>query len=262
MSAISGISSTSTYLYTQIASGSRLPSASNGAADLAITENEKAQITGINTGTKNLEDGVSLLKTSDSALGGITDSLQRMRELALRATSSILNPSNRMEIQKEIEHLKKEIDRVAGQTNFNGIPLLNGSQDSSVTLAGDAYGSEIGINGSINSTVEALGLADFDVTGNFDLGAIDKALEQVSGDRSTLGAQYNKLEYAVGYNGYASENLTASMSRMGDSDIAKTLMELQHQQTIQSISMMLQKKNMTQMGHHAMGALQSIGVMR
>ena len=95
MSGISGISSKSPYLFGQIASGNRLTSAANGAAELAITENEKAQITGLNTGTKNLNDGVSLLKTSDSALGGITDSLQRMRELALRASSSILNPSGR-----------------------------------------------------------------------------------------------------------------------------------------------------------------------
>ena len=95
MSAISGISTTSPYLYGHIASGNRLMSAADGAAELAITEKENAQITGINTGTKNLTDGVSLLKTSDSALGSITNSLQRMRELALRATSGILNGTER-----------------------------------------------------------------------------------------------------------------------------------------------------------------------
>lgn len=256
MNGISGISTTSPYLYGQIASGNRLTSAANGAAELAITENEKAQITGINTGTKNLDDGVSLLKTSDSAMGSITDSLQRMRELALRATNSILNPSNRASIQQEIEQVKQEIDRVASQTNFNGIQLLDGSQTNGINLVGDAYGSEISINDSINSTIQALGLADFDVTKGFDIGAIDKALEQVTGDRSTLGAQYNKLEYAIDYNGYASENMTASMSRMGDTDIAKTLMELKHQQTLQSITMMLQKKSTAQKGQQILGTLQ------
>ena len=256
MSGISGISSKSPYLFGQIASGNRLTSAATGAAELAITENEKAQITGLNTGTKNLNDGVSLLKTSDSALGGITDSLQRMRELALRASSSILNPSNRGEIQKEINQIKQEIDRTARQTNFNGLSLLDGSQAGGVNLAGDAYGSEIPINDSVNAAIDALGLGDFDVTKDFDIGKIDKALEQVTGERSTLGAQYNKLEYAIDYNGYASENLTASMSRMGDSDIAKKLTELKHQQTIQSITMMLQKKGMTQKGQQILGALQ------
>lgn len=256
MSRISGINSTSSYLYGQIASGNRLTSAANDAAGLAIAEKEKAQITGIDTGTKNLDDGVSLLKTSDSALGSVTDSLQRMRELALRATSSILNPSNRVSIQKEIDQIKQEIDRVAKQSNFNGLQLLDGSQTSGINLVGDAYGSEINVNNSVNSTIDALGLRDFDVTGSFDIGKIDKALEQVTGDRSTLGAQYNKLEYAIDYNGYASENLTASMSRTADSDIAKTLMQLKHQQTIQSITMMLQKKSMNQKGQQILGALQ------
>ncbi|MCI8598064.1 MAG: flagellin FliC5 [Lachnospiraceae bacterium] len=256
MSGISGISSTSPYVYGQIASGNRLTSAANGAAELAITENEKAQITGINTGTKNLNDGLSLLRTSDSAQGSITNSLQRMRELALRATSSILNPTNRASIQQEIEQLKKEINRVSGQTTFNGIQLLDGSQTEGVKLVSDAYGGEINVNSSINSTIDALGLADFDVTKSFDIGAIDKALDQVTGDRTTLGAQYNKLEYAINYNGYASENLTASMSRMGDADIEETLMKLKHQQTIHSISMMLQKKNMAQKGQQILGALQ------
>ncbi len=256
MSAISGISTTSPYLYGHIASGNRLMSAADGAAELAVTQKEQAQITGINTGTKNLDDGVSLLKTSDSALGSITNSLQRMRELALRASSSILNNSNRAAIQKEVDQLKQEINHVATQTNFNGIQLLNGSQNNGVELVGDANGSSITVNHAVNSTIDALGLADFDVTKNFDVQAIDKALEQVVGDRSTLGAQYNNLTYAIDYNGYASENLTASMSRMGDTDVAKTLMELKHQQTLQSISMMLQKKSMIQKGQQTLGLLQ------
>ena len=256
MSAISGISTTSPYLYGHIASGNRLMSAADGAAELAVTQKEQAQITGINTGTKNLDDGVSLLKTPDSALGSITNSLQRMRELALRASSSILNNSNRAAIQKEVDQLKQEINHVATQTNFNGIQLLNGSQNNGVELVGDANGSSITVNHAVNSTIDALGLADFDVTKNFDVQAIDKALEQVVGDRSTLGAQYNNLTYAIDYNGYASENLTASMSRMGDTDVAKTLMELKHQQTLQSISMMLQKKSMVQKGQQTLGLLQ------
>lgn len=256
MSAISGISSTSPYLYGYIASGKRLMSAADGAAELAVTEKEHAQITGINTGTKNLGDGISLLKTSDSALGSITNSLQRMRELALQASGTLLNYSNRASIQQEIEQLKQEINHVATRTNFNDLSLLNGSQSSGIELVGDADGNSFNVNHSINSTIDALGLADFDVTKDFDLQAIDRALEMVTGDRSTLGAQHNALEYAIDYNGYASENLTASMSRMGDTDVAKTLMELKYQQTIRSVSMMLQKKNMSQNRQQTLGLLQ------
>lgn len=255
MSGISGISSTSPYLYGHIASANRLMSAADGAAELAVTKKEEAQITGYNTGTKNLSDGVSLLKTTDGALGSVTDHLQRMRELALRASSSILNDSNKAEIQKEIEQLKKGIDQIAGTTNFNGIHLLNGTQSQGINLVSDAGGGSLTINNTASSATQALGLADFDVTKDFNLQAIDDALTKVTSDRSTLGAQSNKLEYAIDYNDYASVNLTASMSRTADTDIAKTLMELKHQQTLQSVTMMLQKRKMEQEGSKMTGLL-------
>lgn len=255
MSGISGISSTSPYLYGHIASANRLMSAADGAAELAVTKKEEAQITGYNTGTQNLSDGVSLLKTTDGALGSVTDHLQRMRELALRASSSILNDSNKAEIQKEIEQLKKGIDQIAGTTNFNGVHLLNGTQSQGINLVSDAGGGSLTINNTTSSATQALGLADFDVTKDFNLQAIDDALTKVTSDRSTLGAQSNKLEYAIDYNDYASVNLTASMSRTADTDIAKTLMELKHQQTLQSVTMMLQKRKMEQEGSKMTGLL-------
>ncbi len=256
MSGISGISSTSPYLYGHIASGNRLMSAADGAAELAITKKEEAQITGYNTGTKNLGDGVNLLKTSDGALGSVTDHLQRMRELALRASSSILNDTNRAEIQKEIDQLKNSIDQIASQTNFNGTKLLDGSRTNGIELVPGGGGGSLTVNNSVDSMTKALGIADFDVTkGNFDLQAIDDALTKVTSQRSSLGAQSNRLEYAIDYNDYASINLTASKSQMGDTDIAKTLMELKHQQTLQSVSMMLQKRKMEQDGNKMTGLL-------
>lgn len=255
MGGISGISSTSPYLYGHIASANRLMSAADGAAELAVTKKEEAQITGYNTGTKNLNDGVSLLRTTDGALGSVTDHLQRMRELALRASSSILNDSNKAEIQKEIEQLKKGIDQIAGTTNFNGIHLLNGTKSQGIELVSDAGGGSLAINNTTSSATQALGIADFDVTKDFNLQAIDDALTKVTSDRSTLGAQSNTLEYAIDYNDYASVNLTASMSRTADTDIAKTLMELKHQQTLQSVTMMLQKRKMQQEGSKMTGIL-------
>lgn len=256
MSGISAISSTSPYLYGHIASGNRLMSAADGAAELAITKKMQAQTTGINTGTKNLGDGVSMLKTADGAMGSITNSLQRMRELAVRASSGLLNDSNRAAIQKEVDQIKQEIDHVATQTNFNGISLLDGSQSKGIGLVGDAGGSYINVNNTPSSTLDALGLKDFDVTKDFNIQDIDAALDKVSAGRSTLGAQYNKLEYGIDYNKIAAENLTASESRMGDTDIAKTLMELKHQQTLQTVSMMLQKQNMAQKSQQTVGLLQ------
>ena len=239
MSRISAISSTTPYLYGHIASANRLPSAADGAAELAITEKQQAQITGYNTGTKNLSDGISLLNTSDSALGSVTGYLQRIRELALQASNTAtMSHSNRTEIQKEINQLKQGIEKVATQTNFNGLKLLDGSQNNGIQLIANGDNDSISVNSSVNSTLKALGIEDFDVTKNFDLQSIDDG-----------------LDHSINYNDYASVNLTASKSRMGDTDIAKALTELKHQQTLQSISMMLQKQKMAQQGQKMSGLL-------
>jgi len=226
---VSAINTTTPYLYGHIGSGNRLMSAADGAAELAITEKEQAQITGYNTGTKNLSDGISLLNTSDSALGSVTGYLQRIRELALQASNTAtMSDSNRMEIHNEINQFQ---------------------------LVSDADGGYVSINSATNSTLEALGIADFDVTKNFDLQAIDNALDKVNSSRSSLGAQSNGLEHTIGYNEYASINLTVSKSRMADTDVAKALTELKHQQTLQSISMMLQKQKMSHQNQKTSGLL-------
>lgn len=255
ISGINSISTTSPYLYGHIASGNKLMSAADGASDLAITEKEKAQITGYNTGTKNLSAGNDLLNISDAALGSITDSLQRIRELALQSTNATLNDSNRQEIQKEIEQLKQGIDHVATSTRYNGMNILDGSQTNGIRLIADGDGSSITVNSSVNSTLKSLGIDGLDITKNVDIQSIDDALTKVTSMRSSLGAQSNALDHAINYNDYAAINLTASESRMGDADIAKMVQELTHQQTLKSISMMLQKKNMEQQGQKMSGLL-------
>ena len=212
---ISAISSTSPYLYGHIASGKRLMSAANGASELAVAEKQKALITGYNTAT--------------------------------------MNASNRAELQKEVNQLKQGIEHIATQSRFNGKNLLDGSQSEGVTLVSDASGGSITVNNSMDSTLQALGIADFDVTKNFDLQAIDDAL--VASNRSSMGAQSNAIDHTMNYNEYASENLTASLSRLSDTDIAKKVQELTHQRTLQDISMYLQKKKMGQEGQKMVGAL-------
>ena len=141
------------------------------------------------------------------------------------------------------------------QTNFNGLKLLDGSQNNGIQLIANGDNDSISVNSSVNSTLKALGIEDFDVTKNFDLQSIDDALSMVASSRSSLGAQSNGLDHSINYNDYASVNLTASKSRMGDTDIAKALTELKHQQTLQSISMMLQKQKMAQQGQKMSGLL-------
>ncbi len=204
---------------SQIASGTKLGSAADGAAELAIAEKETAQVNGLNMGQRNAEDGKSLLKTADGAMGNIADSLTRIRELAVQASNTaILSDEDRRMIQDEVDQLKQGISDIANNTEFNKKKLLDGSYSDGFIATG-ANGSGVTLDIG-NATLQALGIEDFDVTGDFSVQTIDKALGMVSSDRSTIGAQSNSLEYSVSYNSEAAINLNAAASRLKDTDLA------------------------------------------
>jgi len=111
----------------RLSSGVRINSAKDDAAGLAISDRMSAQIRGMNTASRNANDGISLAQTAEGALGSITTNLQRMRELAVQAANASNSSSDRTALQAEVSQLASEIDRVATQTKFNGINLLDGS---------------------------------------------------------------------------------------------------------------------------------------
>ncbi len=245
MSSISGISGVSSYsLYGQIASGNRLTSASKDAAGLAISEKQKTQVTGYNTAANNLKSGKDLLNISDAALSGVTDYLQRIRELSLQASNSALMTDEDLQgIQDEIDQMKQGISDIASQTQYNRMNILDGSRGGSFQITSDGNGNSISIQDA-DSTLKALGIADFDVTKNFDLKTIDNALNKVSGMRSQGGALSNRLDHAINFNSYASYNTSAARSRLADTDYGTASMELKKQQTLQTYSLMMQKRKM------------------
>lgn len=242
---MNGISGTSTNYYSQIASGKRLLSAADGASELAITQKENAQIRGYDAGTRNAEDGLSALKVADGAVGGIADSLQRMRELALQASNTaVVSDDERQMMQQEIDQLKQGIAEIAGNTEFNTKKLLDGTnQDMYIASGANGEGHVIDTG---NATLQALGIADFDLTGDFDIQTIDDALAQVSKTRSSIGAQSNALDATMAYNRTASYNLTNAVSRMEDTDIAKAATELQKKRTLETARFMMQNKQREQ----------------
>lgn len=243
MSSISNVSGSS--YYSQIASGVKLQSAADGAAELAIAEKENAQVNGLNMGQRNAEDGKSLLNVADAAMGGIADNLQRIRELAVQASNTaILSDEDRQMIQDEVEQLKQGISDIANNTEFNKKKLLDGSYGDGYIASGpNGTGLMLNIG---DSTLKALGIEDFDVTGDFSIETIDNALSKVSSNRSTVGAQSNSLDYTISYNSQASINLTSAASRMEDADIAKVATELNNQKLLQSYQLIMQQKQMEQ----------------
>lgn len=238
---MSSISSISQNYYSQISSGKSILRTADGPAESAVIQRGKSQIAGYQAGTRNAQDGQSVLNISDAALSSIGDQLSRMRELAVKASNSAtLSDGDRKIIQGEIEQLKQGISDIASNTQFNTKNLLDGSNHG-MHIATGSDGSGMSLDTG-NATLEALGIADFDVTGKFSIKTIDKAIQKVSENRSSIGAQSNALGYAIGYNTNTAYQLTSAVGRMEDTDIAEMVTELKKNQVLQTYRFMMQKK--------------------
>jgi len=184
--------------------------------------------------TRNAGTASDMLKVSDGALSSITDSLQRIHELGLQASNTAVYGDDELSsIQQEIDQLKDQISSVASNTQFNGKNLLDGSAGGLHVASGpDVSGSTLNMP---NSALEALGIADFDVTKNFDLSVIEDAINKVSDSRSSLGAQSNALDHVMNFNQYASQQAAASNSRIEDLDYGSAVSDLKKQQILDRI---------------------------
>lgn len=243
MNSISSITSSSYQDYGKFASGKKIQSASDGAAELSIIQKEDAQVRGLNAGSRNIGSAQDMLNISDGAMGSIGDSLQRIRELALQASNTaIVTDADRASIQKEIDQLKQGISDIASNTNYNTKNLLDGS-NSEFHIATDSNGNGMTVETS-DATLAKLGIADFDVTGDFDLTDIDNALAAVSSGRSSMGAQSNALEYAYNFNTSAALNTTGAKSRLEDLDFPQAISEQKKKETLQEYSLFMQRKKM------------------
>lgn len=238
ISAISGSSYNN--IYTSLSSGRRINSAADDAAGLAIAKKLESQAGGLNVGANNAKTGNDMLNVADGALSSITDSLQRIRELGVQASNATYSNSDRAAIQKEVDQLKKMISDTADQTHFNTMNLLDGSRNS-WNIATNANGDGTEIN-TPNSTLKALGIADFDVTKNFDLQKIDDAIGKVSSMRSNMGAKSNALSSVVSYNQYASLNTTSARSRIEDLDYPQAVSEKKKQDMLMQYRLVMQRK--------------------
>lgn len=233
--------------YQSLASGKQINVAADNAAGLTIANKLKEQSNGYDVGKRNVSTSQDMINIADGALSSITDNLQRIRELSIQAASDVYTDSDKKTLQAEIDHLKQAISDTASQTQFNTMNLLDGTLTKSNVAAGpDGKGIALEMP---NATLGALGIADYDVTGDFDLTKIDKALEKVSSARSDLGASSNRLDHMVAYNSLASYNLTSSRSRLEDLDMAKGITDLKKNQLLQTVSFMMMKKKEDQEGN-------------
>ncbi|MDD9782701.1 flagellin Hag [Priestia megaterium] len=216
----------------KLSSGQRINNAADDAAGLAISEKMRGQIRGLDQASRNAQDGVSMIQTGEGALNETHSILQRVRELAVQSSSDTNTADDRAEIQKEVDDLVSEVDRISGDTEFNTQKLLNGEGGTSGTFT-----FQIGANKdqTIDVTFASMKASDLGIDG-LDLGTdastsstaietIDGAIKKVSDERAQLGAKQNRLEHTINNLNASSENLTASESRIRDVDMAKEMME-------------------------------------
>jgi flagellin len=207
----------------KLSSGFRINRAGDDAAGLAISEKMRGQIRGLEMASKNAQDAISLIQTAEGALTETHAILQRMRELAVQGSNDTNVTADRTAIQDEMNALISELDRIAGNTEFNTQKLLDGTFSGKTFQIGANSGQSITLTiGNMDSTslsVNSLAVSTASAAQNA-ITKINKAIETVSTERSKLGAVQNRLEHTINNLGATAENLTAAESRIRDVDYA------------------------------------------
>jgi flagellin len=224
----------------RLSSGLRINRAADDAAGLAVSEEMRTQIRGMQVASRNALDGVSLVQVADGALGGVNDMLQRVRDLAVQAANGTLTDQQRNNLDREVQSIIAEIARVAADTEFNGIKILSGS----VATAASAVTLQVGANGAqvIAFTIGTMSASDLGVSGlavstaasaTAAIASLDAAIRTVNSQRAQMGAIQNRLEQTISRLELTSENLQAAESRIRDADMASEMIEFTRNQILQ-----------------------------
>jgi len=218
----------------KLSSGYRITHASDDAAGLAIAEKMRAAIRSLRQDVRNANDGISMIQTAEGAMSEIGNILVRFRELSIQAASDTIGDAERGFVDKEVQQLRQEVDRIAAATEFNGKKILNGE--------GEPIDIQIGMNNNpdqdrfvydvtrTNVTMDKLGLANISVgtkqQAQENLEQIDFGIKHLSENRAELGALQNRLQSSVANMEVYHENLSGARSRIIDVDMASETSEL------------------------------------
>ena len=209
----------------KLSSGFRINRSADDAAGLAISEQMRSKINGLDQATANANDAIGLIQTAEGALTETHSMLQRMVTLATQSANGTYNTTARSAISAEVNALKEEIDRIATTTDYNGVKPL--SDDGSIQVqVGPTSGETLNIAKAAMSA-SALSVKDIKVstvsTANSAITKINAAIDKVSSHRANLGASQNRLEHTINNLKTTSENMTAAESRIRDTDMAKEM---------------------------------------
>ena len=232
----------------RLSTGLRINSAKDDAAGLFISQKQTSDIRGIDQAIRNAGDGISLAQTAEGALSQISSGVQRIREIAVQSSNATLE--DRTGLQKEVDQLTQEISRIITTTTFNGTSLFDVSGTSSLTfqvgqdgtasnqvsltLSGmtggliSAFASSLTATGTVNVSSAA--------TASAALVSLETDIDDISKQRATFGALQNRFESVISNLQNYSENLSASRSRIMDTDFASETANLTKAQILQQAS--------------------------
>ena len=225
-----------------LSTGSRINKSSDDAAGLSIRENMSSQIRGLNAAVRNANDAISMLQTADGALNEVSDMLQRMRELGTLAQNDTYSTAQRVALNDEFSALQSEIERVAENTQWNGMNLLDGTGGN--WGGGSQFAFQVGANAgqTISVAIPGMGVASLAISmvsigtveeAQLAVSALDGAISVLNTRRSVLGSVINRLTHAVDNLTNVSQNASESRSRVTDTDYATATSELARTQIIQ-----------------------------
>lgn len=248
----------------KLSSGLKINSASDDAAGIAVAEGLRAQVRGFQQASENANDAMALISTAEGSYNATSDTLIRMRELAVQASSDSLTDTERAYINTEFTQLITEITRVSDVAEYNGIQLLDGT-------AGDGSGNmvfQVGTRNSANDQI-TIQLKDQDATelgvnalttdnlanSQAAIDTIDTAIGQLATDRATLGSTLNQLTAAVDNLGITIENLSSARSQITDTDVASESAEFTKSQVVMQagVSMLAQANGLPNLALRLLG---------
>jgi len=237
--------------YTRLASGLRINSAKDDSAGLQISNRLTSQINGLDQGNRNANDGISLAQTAEGAMDEVTGMLQRMRTLAQQSANGSNSTDDRAALQKEVDSLGSEINRISKDTTFAGTKLLDGKYEGKFQVGADANqtisfsmkqtdGFSIsgiaakagGCAATIFSKGTAINIKTQDDAQNV-LKNVDAMLKVVDGKRADLGAVQNRLDSTIRNQSNIQENVSAARSRIRDADFATETANMTKQNILQ-----------------------------
>lgn len=243
----------------QLASAKRVNRAAEDPAALAIVARLAEQLLGNEQAVRNLNDGISLVQTTEGGLDEIGGSIARMRELSVQSANGTLNDADRSALQAELGELQEQVSQAIDSSSFNGLSLVQ--QDGSVGLqAGNEAGNTVAVNSrDLRGELSDVGVFDVDIStaggAQAALDVFDQAADLLSGFRSELGAGQNRFESAIRSLEQGNENTAAAKSRLLDTDYARATAEL-------SRDLILRDANIAMQGQANASASMVAGLLR